>query len=423
MSGHDKVSAGRYELSFAQLTGPGGSKDITALVGRLDIEESIYSYYATYKFYVVDGINMFEELNLTGNEFLTFSADIKDENNTTKNTVSKALRVISYESYVRTQGASAYVIHAMDVTAFLAMTKRVNKSMEGTCRDILEALLTEVGYTPYDLKGDNSVGNHKVVFPNTSYMESWEMMIRKGYSPDGSTYHLYETVWGEPKNLHTWKSMVEGSKIEDYYYRFNLQNEVALGTAAAYKWEEQSIKQMTTQLNLANSDVSYTGGNTAKFHEFDISKKFYEITQFDIIEEGGGLPKLLSKHMLDPMYGTGGPEGKSFLRTSNEMAYSDKGELFDLQEFSPEGKNLMKKNAVVQNSFAEIHTLTVAGNDKVYCGGIVEVTVPKTADPEEKSGTDLRMSGKYLVTEVKHEFADDYKYIMRVKVQRDSRQK
>ena len=408
------VVPGRFKISNAMLTTVSGSVDISGLIGEVIVEESIYRYFPIYNISIVDGLNIFENYQLSGNESLSLTIDNIGQKNTPIKSTTKQLVVISYDAYYRHTRAQGYKMVCMDKAAWLAITMKISRSMNGTADEIVRKLCSEIGYSV--VPPTASKGNHNVVFPNITYSAALEMMIRKCYASDNSTYHLFGTFW-DKNYFYTYSDMISKGPIETYHQRFNQKGEV--GTVENYEEERTSIKQMGTTLNLSNSNVSSAGGNTARFHAFDLSKKVYGITEFDIIADGGSLPKMKSMHMLDSLYGTGGPEAFSFVRTTNENAYQDKGDVFDIHQESP--LMAMKKNAVLQNQGAIQHQMTVSGDHNIHSGVKLTVKLPRANQPEDDPSTDEWMSGDFLVTAVKHTFSDGYKYTMDISMQRDSR--
>lgn len=415
----DKVTAGRFSIDRADFTTLVDTTDISFLIGEIRVNESIYQYFPVYEITVVDGVNLFENKKLSGNEFLDLRVSVLNEDNEPRHTVTKKLRVIGYDGYFRTSRVQGYILQCMEVPTYNAMVKRVSKSMTGSMSDILEDLLFEIGYLNVEVTGQRSVGNHCIVFPNITYNEAIEMVIRKMNIPDFSTVHLFDTLW-RGSFVSTYKSMVDKDSAFDYIMSY--QTDGGANTLEYFDDEERSIKNLSSNLNLSNIDVSHTGGNSSMFHEIDQSKKFYEIINFNIIDDGPELPRVIkkSKHLFDEKYGLAGLEAFSFQRATNTMAYSDRGETYNTSEFTP--NFLAKKAAVLQNQFGIKHRITVAGNEKVCLGDIITLDLPRAQDPSTSDpGTDEWLSGRYLVTEIAHKMHSGYKYVMEVSCQRDSR--
>ena len=419
-----KMAPGRYAITEAILTNYTGRQlDIATLIYGFEVHENINLFFSEYKFNIVDGYNLIEDFKISGNEFLELSIIHYGDTSDTTKTIK--LAVVGYDGYARPNNrATGYVMRCVKPSAIAASVKTVNKSMDGSLTSMIEILWNEI--TSPDDKllntANKSIGVHKVVWPGITYVEAISACLRKANAPEKDTYHFYDTLWADSV-FSEYSVMINSDEYDNY--KLNHFDIADAQSIKDHNLQKKAIRNITSNLNFSNYDSYKSGAVTSTFHNFDISKKFYEIKKFDVNKDKTSRiennPTVYSDYKVNGFSSSDLEEGISLIRTTNSYSYGVNSTLSDIQQATPEFT--LNKLATSQNISAVSHEITLLGDSKFHAGLTIDIQIPKATDLIMRNiapDFDEYQSGKYLVYGITHNFNEAGQYFMNVQLTKDS---
>ena len=244
--GNNKPNSYRL-ISVVISNNEGNQVDISNLVDSFELTESIYQMFLTGSMTIIDNINIFNRINITGQEYvrLHFSGVQGNEEEVPEDEqINQVFRIFNVSNYGRdTSENLSNVIYKLDFCSPLlyeARTKRISRVYRGKSGDILNKICKEElnfvepeggrGGASNDLKprvkGGQELGNFFSVFdsnvgdvsgflcPNWSVHKTLEW-LRDNTSdetnqPYGDSYYFYQTALNGFRfcNIDTMKNIV-----------------------------------------------------------------------------------------------------------------------------------------------------------------------------------------------------------------------
>ena len=173
---------GYYKLVEATIFQYGGRTpiDISALVHKIVIEESIENDSVRGYLSVIDAVSLLEKLPLRGEERLTI--EIED--------ILKQKKIFDFYVYKvdnisakNTNDALAYDMHFVSYMRWNAGRRRIIASYSRSIRDTAEQIFNEY-YSPFNkpFKTDATQGNFKCVIPNYTPVQALKFLASRAYN-------------------------------------------------------------------------------------------------------------------------------------------------------------------------------------------------------------------------------------------------
>jgi|TARA_B000000565_G_scaffold111330_1_gene83606 hypothetical protein len=225
-------SPNSYRLISAVISNNEGNQiDVSNLVDSFQLTESIYQMFLTGNIVIADNINVFNRLNITGQEYLRlhFSGIQGNEEEVPDDEqINQVFRIFNVSTYVRdTSTDLSKVLYSLDFCSPLlyeARTKRISRVYRGKSGDILNKICKEelnfveteggrggaAGDLKPRVKGGQEVGNYFSIFnadkgdvsgflcPNWTVYKTLEW-LRDNTSEDdsqpyGDSYYFFQTA-------------------------------------------------------------------------------------------------------------------------------------------------------------------------------------------------------------------------------------
>ena len=435
---------GDYRLSDIRLISyrsPDGSNnpdiiEIETLVMDLNIYESIYNKTLSGNMLIVDGNNVIGKLPLTGNERLEFKFFTPSLGKGYDFSMKSGNPMYVYKIQNRSPigpKTQTYLLHFCSKEMIQNELVVVKNAMTDTFSN-MAAKITKEPNTLASAKNfyfEPSYGLYKHVFGRLRPFDAIDQisLLSQSEKYAGAGYYFYETSLGF--NYRSLESMlaVDGNTARPVVARFRPKpsNVKDGGGSTDIKNEMQIVNnfkildQFDTLKNLRN------GVYASKLITHDQLNKTYEETDFDYNKEYQYLHHtesgkdgvktdnkgILPLHLREGDYLSDYPESTMYLWPDTQSIHGDIS--------SPPIKDILLKRLSQRLAFMSNRLeLTLNGFTGVTAGDLITFEMPSYT-PAGESTIDPYMSGRYLVTSVRHQLNRKLKkHIMILECMKDS---
>lgn len=435
-----------YLVTSIDLTNHAGRViDISRIVTDFTINESIYLTSVTAKFSIQDSVNLFEEMQLIGQEIIRVKLVRKDNlPGAIEKTIDLTLYITEYPLYGRSthkQHMQVYTISAISKHAYISQFKVLSRAVKGLTSNLIQKILQDDLLVPSSniTVIGNPISQFQGIIPNMKPLDAIEWLRRRTYDKDGSPFYIFESVT-EGIILRSLSSMVK-SKTNPLYatYIESKGYNARPITEKDYFSKASRIIEISSILKLSKVSAGRSGAYASTNHFLDMSTKTYVVTTFDYnkhfnVDNTLENNSTLSSKFKMSQFGVNSKkvplnemaEAADEFIPLNTIAYSNGSTINNYQGMARD--HIDKANAFSENLETYIHELKLFGDYTLNAGRRVALQLPKAQDPTaKKDGAEVQdanlydstFSGSYLVTGVVHKF-DDHGYYCNVRVKRDS---
>ena len=422
MSDDTKVQSGAYKLHRVELTNYSGKVvDISFLVDKFFVLESLTSMFLTYQFTIVDAVNLLEKYLITGNEKIKLVLLKRDAPDQSEVMIEKDLIVSGIEGYTKpTNETQVYTIKAMSETAFAAASSRISRSVSGTIPEIIGTLFGEISNTDsLDTIDDSAEGNFKMVLPNLPYSKTFLLLLNKCQKNNGTPFYLYETLWHDVI-LTSYEEMIGRTEF-DTFYQSSYDNTDAL-TEKSFNYNRTRIRDITSNLGVSTFEGMTTGAYLSRTHTIDYSVKDYDYIDYSIFDNNNikmdKNPILSDQLTVSNKSITEYNNPKQYYVSKNSLSFGEGVDNLNNRFDS----SVAYKAMVLRNQYALSHTITIGGDTRVRVGECIRIELPSANDPDNSREeiVDTLLSGNYIVTSIAHNFDRKESYSQQVGIRKDS---
>lgn len=413
--------------------------EISTLVVDMSIYESIYNKTLSGNMLIVDGNNVIGKLPLTGNERLEFKFFTPSLGKGYDFTMKSGNPMYVYKIQNRSAvgpKTQMYLLHFCSKEMIDNELKVVKSAMEGTYDNMAARITKEPSNlgSKKDFFFEPAYGSRKWVFGRVRPFTAIDQisLVTQSLKYSGAGYYFYETALGF--NYRSLESMlaISGNTARPVVARFRPKpSNVKGGTGAQnIKNEMQVVEsfrildQFDTLKNLRN------GVYASKLIIHDQLKKTYAETDFDYNKEYESLHHtesgkdgirvdnkgILPLHLREGSYLSDFAESTLYLLGNTSQVHNNFEE--------PPIENILQKRLSQRLAFASNRLeITVPGFTGLSAGDLITFEMPSytPAGDVEPSNNDPFMSGRYLVTDIRHQLnRPRNKHIMVVTCMKDS---
>lgn len=413
------VSPGDCQIESIVLTSYNGFKaDIIQHVSETVINESInYSCLSGY-LHIVDNLNLFRNVPLIGNEYVTISFSTPSR----KEKIIKTFFCYKVDGRVESntnKGMVSYRLHFVSQEYVTSTKKKISVSLKDKK---YSEMVGEIFYnylnTNKKLITQPTLEKRNLIIPYMSPFSAINLIALKSLSADTKdmSYMFYEDL--------------------DGFYFCNINYFAKnMNPVVEYSWFVPNMSEDRDAMNLKN-----------------IEKEFYRIESYDVVAANNTINNinngLFASTMLmhdstfktidsvefsynPDFYGLNTLTGIGTLPQKNDLfsgfnlahyrLYPRQSYAFDGVEDDEEyDKTILKRNAHIKQMENNRLSVLVAGDSDRRVGELVSVNIP-SAQPRIESNEDYDpyLSGKYIITQISHMISPRY-YKMRLELERDS---
>ena len=428
-------------VSYGSQTNDNNPKkiEVATMMGELNIYESIYNKTLSGNMVLVDTNNIIAALPLTGNERIEFKFFTPGSPFAYDFTEKSGHPMYIYKISSRTSinpKSQIYIIHFCSKEMIDNELKVVSNAQTDTYSNMVAKIIKDPTFlgSNKNIFYEPSIGLHKHVFNRLRPFDSIDQISQLSTSLKfhNAGYYFYETVAGF--NYRSLESMlaIEANTARPVVARFRPKpsNVKDGGGSTDIKNEMQIVNnfkildQFDTLKNLRN------GVYASKLITHDQLNKTYEETDFDYNKEYQYLHHtesgkdgvktdnkgILPLHLREGAYLSDYPESTMYLWPDTQSIHGDIS--------SPPIKDILLKRLSQRLAFMSNRLeITVPGFTGVTAGDLITFEMPSytPAGDVEPSGNDPYMSGRYLVTSVRHQLNRTLKkHVMVLECMKDS---
>ena len=428
--------------------------DITKDLVELNIFESLDRAYLTGNCTIVDKDSIFSSMRLQGTERITINMSTADINQTPV-LIEKTFIMYQTKNQVKMSNGSAsvFLFNLIDEHGFLGRITKISRSYSGSIEKTVKSILQndlnrelEISYTGVtDGSSQNSIQEDiKCIIPNMTAINAIEWLTSRLTTINGTPYFIYATM--RLPNLHSGVDNLEVSDDDEavlqgniirignldtmlrqkefnkipFVYNPNRTDSIHEGNPVQQLFTIKSVKTGSSgntlrlaELGAFSAEYSNTDLNTGEIFttRCTIEDTIEKLRNDDIISEERGFSQevydgvfnLNGKRLLD--YDSVKYHGVTSSGTyGNFKSYHDEEDnsKFKTKISSTGMKNVLHKSTITV--VTEGAAILVAG---AKVGDIMKVLISADNDTSESSLYDKRLSGRYLMYDIKHSFAGE----------------
>jgi hypothetical protein len=394
--------------------------DIRSIFEELNIFDNLLMPCMSGNIVIRDAIGFATKMQFDGSEYIEIDI-LKDSNNPGSMFFKK--RFVIYKLTDRkelNQKSEIYTLHFVSEEYILSEQKKIRQSYTGTHFDMVVKILNNHLQVPYEtiIDGKKSgianmeptKGNHNFVVPNLSPFDAIQTITKRAISEAGTPDYLFWQTQigynfmslGTLLSYEPFYKITYGTKnISELNGETNISDEV---------YGARDIK-IISQFNMAENIQS--GVYAGKFIGFDPLTRTVQVQEMSFDKIYG----LTKKHANDSAINTNVFNKEGTIAT---QMYDSRVTLYPFQEKRKESKYLKEKdsksityiddshNYILQRKviFANLMQrrikLTLPGNFSLASGNNAELEIPNRFIEQGVDGVDESLSGKYIITGVRH---------------------
>jgi len=397
-----------------------GELDLKEYLVELNYFEDIYSNFVSGKLVLSDAVGVIFLGGLNGNESLTLEF-AKGQGG---KTIRQTFRIFSLSDrhHDISHNYENYTLNFCSEELLMSEKYRISKSYKNkTISSIIEDLLKNVLSTNKYIDIENTTGNYDFVLPNKKLFETinWLSFYALPSSNVGADMLLFENS----KGFH-FKSLQSLYKQDPIYqYEFNPKNTSLKYQQNFFHTQTHNILKIEVMNNFNTLDATNKGMFNNRLMTIDTINRTKNITDFKYDEYFNRSKKLNSKDV------TKNNNNTVYVDRFNKSLYDsppkdkDAGKLQVCignseqykSAYLKENSEYLPKDFFIEKSFSHRNSqlllsnyirikIVVSGNSDLLVGSVINVKVfeSKQITKNDVKKEDTYLSGKYLVTAVRH---------------------
>ena len=366
--------------------------DITKLINYIEIYESIYSPFLTINVNISDAISLNHILPLIGEEFIEF--DIRGPDNET-GVIKQPMFIYKMSDRIQTADKMfVYTLSCISPSAIIDMNLKISQAISGQISTIVNDQICK-----NSLSITKPVYSHPTKGSITYISNYWSPLENINYMCDRSVSNTDSSpsyVFFETKKSFVFAPLSELVKQDagsTYVFSINTHN-------SDIDIQQQVIQKLYVDQTFNYIDRIMTGTYGNRVLVVDMNSKSYNYSYYDFLESFDKFNRLNelpfssdnATRRVNAVFRTRNVSSNKF----SSMPSENTNEWFQ--------QRLTELGAINSQSIS----MDVAGKFNVYAGSVINVLIPTSTKAADGSNTDLisgldrTLSGRYLVTNVKH---------------------
>ena len=389
MSREQVITSRDFHIDNVNLIGSDGvSVEISALVMEIVLRQDIFLNYMSGEIMVVDALDLINELELHGSEYI--SLDITEPGKDRK--IKKAFRIFKVSNReINSNNSQMYTLHLVSDEMVTSNRKRVSKAYKGTViSNMVKDIATKyIGIT--DLQYDETGNQMDIIIPSMRPTEAINWLARRAESgEDKYCWFFYENLDGfHFKSLH---NIYESNPINSDAYIW--QPKTADPQLAINKFTLDSFK---ARRDFDVLNAMRRGATSMRFIGIDPVHRTIKDNEFSL----GDVPTLNKHNLIDD---TQDPTNGDYLYSqydAHRLAYlQTEATASELENGSQLWIKHIQSLAMLNNNMVE---LVMPGNLDIQIGELVRVVFPNISTPSDAVDI-IADDTKFLVVGVVHIF-------------------
>lgn len=395
-----------------------GGIEISDLVGKFSITESIYYLGLTLSMTIVDGVNIIEQYNLSGNEKIRIKLSKFDKANQVNNEIELIFIVTEYPLFGKSKNKrfQAFTIEATTPHIFLDKLLSLSQFMSGSPVSIINNIL--INYLKYPeskiYATDNVNTLYDYLIPNILPTHAIRNILRTSCDNNLAPLVAWESLKGF--NIKGYSELIVQDPYKDRIYEVSsfsdgqsyLEND-------RYAREIGGVLDFSSNLKMSKHEQAINGAFASNTKQYNYFTKQFDKVIFDIekytedIKTISPYTSYSNKFLIDNRPLNSFSESKEFMSVYNDAlsvnpVLNGRSHLHDRVKYS-----------YLAQAEHMTHLLKLNGDLDLSSGSIINLSVPSGVYSDTL--LDNYFTGKYLISTITHNFEESY--TMEVKIQRD----
>jgi hypothetical protein len=394
--------------------------EISNLVTKFSITESIYFIGVTLDMTIVDGVNIIEKFKLSGNEKIKIKISKFDKHTQTNNEIDLVFVIVDYPLFGKsgTRKYQAFNITGITEHAFISAITSLSKHINGTPSDMIKSILiNNLKYDEAKIDATKNANNiYDYIVPNLSPLIAISHILKTSCDSNLSPLLAWETLKGV--KIKGYSEIIEQQPYKDRTYSVSVytDNNSVEEEDLKFLQEITSVLQFSSNLKMSKIEQALGGAFASVSKNYDYSTKTYTETIYDCKQQDpinyiSDYTSFTDKFLID----------SKALNTYARACELDSITNNSISKNMPlNGKGYIHnkvKNSYLAQAEHITHLIKLHGDLDLSSGDIINLEVPSGNYNEDNSLIDNYFSGKYLIASIRHNFEGSY--TMELKIQRD----
>jgi len=417
--------------------------DLFQIVQDVKINESLYQSGIIVDIFILDALNLFNELNIAGNEKIRLTIGRQEPGNI-KKFFDLNLNIAEIKDYsTPTPSSKAYTLQCVSKHIYLNNSKILKREFKNNASRLIKDIVTRDLSSKLKISNkNNSKDVINGIYPRISPLQAISWLLRNSFD-NGTPFYFYETA-KDGLVLNSYNQIRNDFKEKAYkeYNNYPFYKSSALDGKdgeAVFNEESKKIMKLVSQINLSKHAASLKGAFRAQLNTIDISTKTIDAANWKYEKSDGftmnKYPPISDKMKIDDKgILKDFQDSKQYYVSLNSKAYDKQNEsVLDDSGFyiiegnnyhSPANNTILKAQAIQHNLDTIKQEIIIPGDFGLSSGMIIDLKLVKNADVtleqiEQEEFTDKVLSGKHLVTGILHHFSKEG-YTQNVILKKDS---
>lgn len=406
------TSASEYKFEYVKLHTQTSEipLDITKMINYVEVFESIYSPFLTLNINISDTQSIINTLPLIGEEFLEI--DIRGADGKT-GIVGQTFYIHSLTDKLQAADKTfVYTLHCISAPAIFDMNLKISQAIQGQPSEIVMNKLLKNALT-VDKPVYSHPTKHSVAYISNywSPVQNIKYLCDRSVSEDtgSASYIFFETVYGF--NFVPLDILVARESLGTFFFGVNTH-------ASDMETQQHIIQSMYVDESFNYIDRIMSGMYGNRALTVDVLSKNYNYSHYDFTDSFNKFNRL-----NESPFGTDNVTRRINSvfkhRVVPSSSYPSMVDEYNMDWFKQRVTELASINS------QQIH-IDISGKLSITAGSVIDVFVPKTSvpsmdnnKPDMLSLADRSLSGRYLITGLKHMF-DRERYTTHLELSKDS---
>jgi len=420
-----------YRLKDITIASPsGGNLSVMFNFVSCSIFEDIFSNTMSCELSIMDTNNVVRHLPIIGQqEKLTITFETPG----TKDIIEFKFDIYAVRNKILPSSGRKQVVtlSAVSTIMFNETYTKISKSYYDTTTNIIKDICKEYLEIPdkkmfVDVKGDNE--KIKIIIPNWSPLTAINWLVARARDGDVCNFVFYEDREGF--HLTTLDKLVDVDKPHmGYFYTPRKHRDyTTVGAVRGRRqvgYEYRNIESLVFEEPGNRLDEINGGMHSSRLLTHNIVTKSYEFTDYNMKKEWDNTKHIEKNYPICKDLDKFGTEHDSvfdfkpkhkFLNQKNSLGGEDVEDNDKYQEWFSKRKSQIKQGRLFRIA------ANLAGDSRRKCGDVVYLKFAplEPGKNEDESKIDKYITGKYLVTTVRHTLSQDGGYLMDMELTKDS---
>lgn len=396
--------------------------DLTQIVKKIEIVESIYKNGITANLSVVDSNKLLDRLRINGTEKIAMH--ISRNNESSDEEFILDLSILNIDSFsMPTPGIQTYILRCASDYIVENQTKTIStefSDISGKIKNIAEKDL-KIPEEKLDVQTNSE--NAQGIIPKMKPLAAINWLTRN-ITDNGTPYYFYQTTDGKV-HLKSQLAMIDDLYEEREYVNsnnilmYNEKDKLANTSAEFYEAEKFRIDKLNSKLNFSGFSNIANGVLGSKKYSVDIYAKSYN----DNVSHEFNTSKLLNSEQPFPQKYIDDKElsGRNFYINLNSGAFDNGDNYHNIIN-----ETLQQREQYLNGIDSHSQEIVIPGDFLISVGKSINLKILSNTfedndlgTNEDNSAEDRGASGKYLISSIVHTFTEQ-RFISRVVCKKDS---